>query len=178
MSRHPVSSVEPRVRRRACLGSMAGLAAGLGTWANSSLAAAKVAQREFPVGEFRNVRILLACDAVLIPAGKARVDVSAEAHVLDRIRIRVDRGMLVVDSQGSFTTEAAVQVRIAFTNLDQLQVEGASRVKLISLRAIHLKLQIADSASLEARDLDLTSVSVNAEGAGSTRLAGRARKQD
>ena len=157
---------------------MAGLAAGLGTWANSSLAATKVAQREFPVGEFRSVRILLTCNAVLAPAGKARVDVSAEAHVLDRIRIKVERGVLIVDSQGSFSTQAPVQVRIAFANLDQLQAEGASQVKLNSLRATHLKLQIADSASLEARDLDLTSVSVNAEGAGNALLAGRARKQD
>ncbi len=175
----PLASGDPlqrRFARRACLRQLAGGVSLLST-VGMATAANKVVQRDFAVAPFHGVHIVLACDAQLSPASSARVTVSAEPPVQERIRIRVERGMLVVDSQGSFSTQSPVRVKIDFTALDRLQAEGSSHVQLSGLRGAALDVQVDGSAELKATGLDLASISVKATGSGNVRLVGRAVRQ-
>ncbi|MCE2917328.1 MAG: head GIN domain-containing protein [Rubrivivax sp.] len=159
------------LRRREIVEAVPLLVAGLTV---PGLAVGAEPQRRWDIAPFTVVKTDLAADVVIVPAATQSVVVQAEAKVLERLRVEVRQGTLVVEAAGNFQTQRAVTVRIGYTTLDKLLAGGAAEVKLQGPRANSLEIRTEGTAGLEAGSLELQqSLQADCRGSGTVRLAGR-----
>jgi len=81
------------------------------------------------------------------PRGEARARVRMEPDFLDRITVRVERGIARIATSGSFRSER-LHIDVVLNALESMDVRGATEVELERVEARALALQASGSAQV------------------------------
>lgn len=105
---------------------------------------------ERAVEPFRRLE-LAGSNEVSIEVGAPRsVVVSADDNLLDRVTTEVERGELVVDTEGSFTTAAPMTVVVTVPTLDGLELSGSGAITAEGVRGSFLAVTLSGSGLVSA----------------------------
>lgn len=108
-------------------------------------------------------------DLLLIPDSVFRVDVYAQANLLDRVRTEVSGGELRIDIRDCVTNTRDIRAEIHAPLFRGLVVDGSGDVRLEGGTAAH-SVRIRGSGNVRGFDLACEDATVDVDGSGNVRL--------
>jgi hypothetical protein len=164
-------------QRGPCGGSRRHFVATAALWPVSMLAAAQaLPERRFQVSAFDGVQIEIPADVRIQPANSHTVVAKAEPGVLQALRIEVVAGLLKITA-GGYQTRRPVELSIGYVDLNRILALTAGTVRLLGPSASRLHLVADGAASFSGEGLNVGTLLVDIPGAGSVKLAGKAKRQ-
>lgn len=121
------------------------------------------------VGAFTAVRLDDALDLEITVGGETQVVVEADDNLLPLIDSRVDDGVLVLASHGSYQTRHRAVVRVRTPHLRDVALNGSGDVDIRGLEAGELRLGIRGSGDIRATGR-IEKLEALIEGSGDLRL--------
>ena len=130
------------------------------------------------VSGFHGIKVSNAFDVIIKQGSEEAVVVSAsEEKFRSRIKVNVVNGILQIsyDNENVWkwsNENKRLKAYISVKNIDQLEVSGASDMKIDGvLKGINLKIDLSGASSLKA-DIRYTNVTVDQSGASNSKLSG------
>src|SRR4051812_42849883 len=122
------------------------------------------------VGAFHAVD-LTGANVVTIAVGHPRsVHVRGDANLLDHVTTRVERGVLVIGTTGSFTAKGSMHVTVSVPALDALTLSGSGVLVADGLRAQRLAVRLPGAGILRVSG-SIARLDATLDGSGDAQLA-------
>jgi hypothetical protein len=141
-----------------------------------------IVSRTQTVGPFKRVCLNSSRgDVVVTQANEHSIRVEADDNLIDRLTAKVDGDTLRVNFASGFELvrpSRPIQVQVAASEIEQLQVAGQGHLKAGALRTSALELAINGKGAITAGPLAVETLTVNINGIGKCAAEGAAREQD
>lgn len=138
-------------------------------------APATAAERRFDLSGFDQVAVAGSDDVVIRQGSGFAVVASGEAADLDRLDVRVDKGVLKIGRKSGSWSWSGKDVTIAVTlpALHGLSLAGSADVQVDKGGGDRFDMQLAGSGTLRLASLDTRTANVTVSGSGDVKVAGR-----
>ena len=138
------------------------------------------AQRSFQVGDFRQLSVEGSHEVIVRVGGQASVRAEGRERELERLRVAVRNGTLVIDSERreggflSFRHDRGVTLHVTVPALDGARISGSGEVRVDRVRTAAFEGHISGSGELLIGALDAQRALFDITGSGEVQAAGRA----
>ena len=151
-----------------------------GSGANRIKGSGQLVDKARAVSPFSRVRLDGPVDVVLSPADQESLRVQADDNLEALVSTRVDGDTLVIGLQPghSLSSKNPLRVRVAFRQLQGLQVKGSGDAQIDSLKGDRFELALSGSGDVRIGLAELKELRATLSGSGDLELAGRAEQQD
>lgn len=119
---------------------------------------------------FSGIDMMLSADATYRFAPAPGITVSAQSDIMSKIKTTVEGGILVIASDGSFTSDKPIKLLIEGPELSRAAVSGSGKLVANGLHVNAVMLQVSGSGSIVA-DGTANEVKTTVSGSGSVELA-------
>jgi hypothetical protein len=137
----------------------------------------QVTQDVRAVGAFSEIRSKGAVDLVIRPASKEAVTVVADSNLQPIITTAVEGNALVIDSKGSWSSKAKIQVIVDVVNVSVVSLSGSGDLTAAGLVAKAFSVSISGSGNARLENFQAESLNVSISGSGDFYAAGKAPAQ-
>lgn len=140
-------------------------------------AAADVQRQERTVAGFDRVIVHGVVDVVISQGTREQLFVTAESRWLPNIVTRVEQRTLIIETVGNVKTDKTLRVDLTLRELQHLEADASSDIKIDKLRARALNIQLSGNAELKAPRLALDALKLRVAGSASAELGGSTGSQ-
>jgi hypothetical protein len=134
-----------------------------------------VTTEERSVGEFHGVNLQGSAD-VVHEIGPLRVTVEADDNIVPLIKTEVVDGVLIVSSEGSYSTREGVVVRASSPRLDMISLTGSGDVEAATMTGEALTVSLRGSGDVRVKNVRTPRLDVELEGSGDVSAKGAAER--
>lgn len=163
-----IGSVVRRVTRAAVISLVMGI-----WWASTPRASDDIRTREFALATFNAVTVGFPAEFEIRGSNRNLLSITAEPKVLAALRFGVQSGRLSLDAN-SFRTVRPINVRLEGTHIDSVSVGSAGSIVIRDLKAARLSFESNSSADISIAGVLCEELQLDASGAESIRIGGRA----
>ncbi len=146
----------------------------LAMFAAGSPAFGQTSLKSYPVQGFDRITIRIPATVGIIQADQAKVQITAEPKVLDRLLVTERDRTLIIEAPGGFSTTQPLSVAISALDLRKVTLEAAGDITINRPRGRRLDLHASGAGSMHVNDAEIGMMAVQLDGAGTARLSGRA----
>lgn len=132
-----------------------------------------IEERTVEVEEFTRIKLKTSLDVVIELDDEQELVLKADDNLLDNFSFKTVDGELIIDSEGSYTTEHSPRLHIQIANLNALNIMGSGDIKLIGpIKGDSFIAQIHGSGDIELNDLELDELTLKVFGSGDIKADG------
>ncbi|MGB7991603.1 MAG: head GIN domain-containing protein [Candidatus Methylophosphatis roskildensis] len=139
--------------------------------------AADVVRQERPVAAFDRLIVHGVFDVAITQGAREQLSVTAEPRLMPNIVTRVERRTLIIETSGSLKTDKTLRIDLTVRELQHLEADGSSSIRIDRLRAGALDLELSGSADLKAARLTLDTLKLRLAGSATVELGGSTGSQ-
>jgi len=143
----------------------------------AGLTSAQAAEKSITLEPFAELHSDLPALFELVNSDSHSLHISAEPHVLKRIGVQVQDGVLTVRATGSFQTQQAIRLQVSTPALNAVSMGGAASFSAAKMPASRFSLTGKDSASITINKLNVEQLISDLAGSSTVSLNGNAGSQ-
>ncbi len=136
------------------------------------------AERGYSVADFQSVRVLGAPEVRIVQARATTVRASGSTESLDRLKIEVRGGVLVIEPRAPASYDRGktgpVLVRVTLPRLQSVRLAGSGTVSADRIAGTRVDASLAGSGSLSIAQAQADTLVVQQVGSGTFSIAGKA----
>ncbi len=102
------------------------------------------------VSEFHKIVIGGSTEAEVRVGPKASLEITADDNLLSHIRTRVEDGALVIDHEGSFSSEHQTRAVITVPSLTAIEISGAGQINVKDVHSKELSVELSGASRITA----------------------------
>jgi len=122
------------------------------------------------VGSFHAIEIGGATEAEVKIGPKLSLQITSDDNLLPHIRTKVENGKLIIDHEGSFTSQNQIKAVITVPSLDSLDVFGAGKMNVTGVQGSKLAIDISGASEITVAG-NINAVELDASGASQAKLS-------